>query len=173
LATPKQARQLVEAHLTNIEEFWTPYPIPSYARNEPMYTQYHQTPKGCDPLYYFLPGHCNWRGGMWPHTNYLIAHGLMNYDFIDEAEYISSRTFELVAADPQLYEWYNAETGEGQGAHPFWAGSEVLMSFLHTEIQVGFDPSKIDSVLVKFSSNEIWRKLGITEPFCAEWAFPT
>ncbi len=44
VATPEQARLLVSCHLKNPAEFWTPYPVPSYARSEPHYTQ-HFRPK--------------------------------------------------------------------------------------------------------------------------------
>jgi len=171
IATPEQARRLVEEHLTNPQEFWTPYPIPTYARSEPSYTQYHQPPPGSDPLWYLAPGHCNWQGGLWPHMNYMITHGLVAYGYCEEAMHIARRSLEIVAADPLLHEWYNAETGEGQGSYPFWAGVEVLMGFLCAEIQAGFDPSKIEAVGIRFESDQVRRELGLESP-ATGWSVP-
>ena len=165
VATPAQAEELVERHLRNPEEFWTPYPVPSYARSEGAYGQTYEPLPGADPVYALMPGHANWCGGMWPHWNYLIVHGLADYGYRQEARHIAQRFFDAVAADPMLYEWYNAETGEGQGMHPFCAGSTVLGAFLPAELAMDFDPTKITAVHESLDPERIRRALGIERPF--------
>jgi glycogen debranching enzyme len=89
IATKEQADRIVREHLLNPKEFWTAYPIASYALTEPAYTQRHRPPQGENVIYYLPEGHCNWRGGMWPHTAYSCAHGLATYGYIDEARHIA------------------------------------------------------------------------------------
>ena len=161
IATKEQAERIVEKHVKNPQEFWSKYPVPSYAMNELNYTQYHKRPPGSNVLHYLPDGHCNWRGGLWPHAEYWLCHGLMRYGFTAEAIYIASRCLELVEADPGLYEWYNPETGEGQGGHPFHAGAEVLMAFLKTELETGFNPFIIEDVEKKLDNSKLKNILGI------------
>ncbi len=143
IATPEQARLLVERHLRNPEEFATAFPVASYARSDPDYTQFHQPPPGSDERYYLGPGHCNWRGGMWPHWNYMFAHGLADYGYGEEAALIADKFLEASAGEGGPYEWYNAETGQGCGGHPFLAGASVLGVLVGTELEASFDPTRI------------------------------
>jgi putative isomerase len=165
IATARQARILVERHLRNAAEFWTPFPIPSYARSEPSYTQYYQPAPGAEPVYGLGPGHSNWCGGMWPHWNYLISHGLMDYGFVEEAKHIAHKLHEAVSAKEGLYEWYDAETGKGQGLNPFWAGATIVGALLPAELELGFDPSKPKTVTEKLDFQPIRDTLGIDGSF--------
>jgi len=149
IATNEQARVLVERHLTSPDEFWTACPIPSLARSEPGYTQFYEPPPGSDPVYALEPGHANWCGGMWPHWNYFIAHGLADYGYHAEAAHIAERFHAAVEADPGFYEWYDAETGQGQGMHPFCAGATILGAILNDELQWNVDPTQIEDVRKK------------------------
>ena len=146
IATPEQAKTIVEKHLLNPKEFWSAYPLPSYAMNEAAYTQHYKPPKDSNLLYYLPEGHCNWCGGMWPHTAYSTIHGLERYGYKKEAQFLAGKLTELVDKYPYLYEWYNAETGEGKGSSPFYAGAEALMAFAEAELKVGFNPYWIDDV---------------------------
>ena len=146
IATPKQAKRIIEEHLLNPKEFWSPYPIPSYAMNEPAYRQHYVPPKGSNWVYYLGEGHPNWCGSMWPHQSYPVMHGLKRYGYTKEAEFLAGKLAELVDRHSFLYEWYNAETGEGIGTHPFFAGAQALMVFAHAELKIGFDPYAIENV---------------------------
>ena len=161
IATKEQARALVERHLKNPGEFWTPYPVSSYARSEPSYTQFYEPSPGADRSYVLNPGHANWCGGMWPHWNYFIAHGLKDYGYGEEALHIAERFYRVVAADPGLYEWYDAEAGKGQGLHPFCAGATVLGAILHTELRLDFDPTRAEKVQEKLDFTRIRQEVGI------------
>ena len=136
-----QAQELVTRHLKNPREFWTPLPVPSYARSEPSYTQRYEPPAGADVIYALPSGHCNWCGGTWPHWNYLIIHGLQQYGFHTEARDIAAKWLAAASNPAGLFEWYNAETGQGEGQNPFWAGSSVLGIFVPTELRHDVDPT--------------------------------
>jgi putative isomerase len=165
IATDRQARILVERHLRNAAEFRTPFPIPSYARSEPSYTQYYQPTPGAELVYGLGPGHSNWCGGMWPHWNYMIVHGLMDYGFVEEAKLIAHQLQEAVSAKEGLYEWYDAETGKGQGMNPFWAGATIVGALLPAELELGFDPSKPKTIAEKLDFRPIRDMLGIDGSF--------
>jgi neutral trehalase len=165
IATQDQAQTLVERHLTDPMAFWTPYPVASYARSEPDYTQHYQPPPNSDPLYALGPGHANWCGGMWPHWNYFFIHGLAAYGFGAEASHIAGRFYAAVAADPLLYEWYDAETGAGHGLHPFCAGASALGAFLPAELALGVDPTLIACVDEPLDLAPVRESLGLEGAF--------
>lgn len=165
VATDRQAHILVERHLRNAMEYRSPFPIPSYARSEPSYTQYYQPTPGAEPVYGLGPGHSNWCGGMWPHWNYMIVHGLMDYGFEEDARHIAHQLYEAVSAKEGLYEWYDAETGKGQGMNPFWAGATIVGALLPAELELGFDPSKPEPLDEKLDFRRIRVILGIDGSF--------
>jgi putative isomerase len=161
----RQARRLVQEHLMNPREFWSAYPLPSYALTERNYTQHHVPPSAID-IYYGLPeGHSNWRGGMWAHANYMVAHGLQRYGFTGEARELAAKTYELAARDPDLYEWYNAETGGVLGAHPLCAGAEVLMRFIPTELELGLNHGIIEAADKRLDKGPLRQALSISKNF--------
>ncbi len=159
IATEEQAHLLVEKHLKNINEFWTKFPIPSYGISEHSYSQFYTPAPGTDSTYTLRKGHCNWCGGMWPHWEYFIAHGLENYGYHEEALYIANKFYEVSINNPSLYEWYNAETGEGEGQHPFCAGASILGIFLPLEIGLGLDPTEISEISKKLDISPVKERL--------------
>ena len=64
IATPEQAKRMVEEHLLNTKEFWGAYVVPSIARNDPAF-----------------PDQFYWRGSIWGPTNYLLYEGVTRYGF--------------------------------------------------------------------------------------------
>jgi len=97
IATTEQATRLVNEHLLNASEFWTPYPVPSTAINEPAFTNVY------------------WRGPVWINTNYFTILGLQRYNFTAEARFLMEKTLNMTAIVYQdrgyLYEYYNPTTG--------------------------------------------------------------
>ena len=161
----RQAGRLVYEHIMNPKEFWSAHPLPSYALNELNYTQHH-VPCPLIDIYYALPeGHCNWRGGLWPHGNYMLVHGLQRYGFMEEALNLARKSYEVAAADPDVCEWYNSETGRVQGAHPLCAGAEVLMRFLPTELQTDFNPVLIEDASEPLEDGKLRNALRIKRNF--------
>jgi len=161
IATEEQAHLLVEKYLKNNNEFWTNFPVPSYALSEPYSSQLYTPAPETDPTYTLRKGHCNWCGGMWPHWEYFITHGLENYGYHEEALYVANKFYEVSVNNPSLYEWYNAETGEGQGGHPFCAGASILGIFLPLEIELNLDPTEITEVHKKLDVSLVREKLDL------------
>lgn len=125
-----RAERLVREHLLNPKEFWTPYPIATWAKNEPGYYQERKEDE------------CTWMGATWIPTNYMIFHGLMKHGYMEEAKKLAEKTFEMVIMEPTTREYYNGETGNGQGLNPFW-GWSALAYLMPLEYEFCYDPSDI------------------------------
>jgi putative isomerase len=128
-----RAKRMVQEHLTNPKEFWTKYPVPSYAISERDF--YLGTKHG----------ECNWHGNTWIPTNYMIFHGLVRYGFRQAAEQLAYDTLSLALANPTTREYYNSETGEGYGCDPFygWSSLAYVMPF---EFELNFDPTDLSRI---------------------------
>ena len=99
----EKLNKLVNKHLLNEMEFWTPYPFPSVAKNEPYYypeeSQFYQVK-------------LLWRGPTWISTNWLVIKGLRKHGYNDIADGVVKRMSEMVEKEG-FREYYNPETGEG------------------------------------------------------------
>jgi glycogen debranching enzyme len=95
------AERLVQ-HLTDERQFWTKYPLPTVALDDPKF----------DPLQM-------WRGPTWVNVNYLMIEGLQRSGYPDLAKELRKRTLELIEREDDIYEYYHPETGE----HPPKAAS--------------------------------------------------
>jgi neutral trehalase len=99
-ATPDQAARMVDEHLTNPDEFWGPWVLPSIARNDPAYPEQNY-----------------WRGRIWAPMNFLVYLGLRNYDLPDVRSELAARSRRLLLKEwrsrGHVHENYSAETGEG------------------------------------------------------------
>ncbi len=131
IVPPERAKRLVEEHLHNLAEFWLSYPIATYARTEPDYYQER------------VGGECNWRGTCWVPTNYMIFHGLRLAGYNDLARELAYRTFEMALTEETTREYYNAETGTGQGLNPFW-GWSTLAYMMPVEFELGYNPMDLN-----------------------------
>ena len=67
----REAQQLVQKHLTRADEFWTPFPVPTVAVDEPSFEPSFKSP--------FRSGF--WRGPTWVATNWFLVHGLLNHGY--------------------------------------------------------------------------------------------
>lgn len=92
---PDGIRERILAHLTDPDEFWGEYAIPSVARNDPHY----------DP-------DTMWRGPVWVNINYIFIEALHQAGEHDLAHALLERTLDLIMSKPGIYEYYNAETGK-------------------------------------------------------------
>jgi hypothetical protein len=105
LASEKQAAELVR-QLTDPSLFWSKYPVPTSAMDEPTFR-----PDGF------------WRGDMWPPTDYLIALGLNRYGYYGVARELADKLLELVKKyDGHAYERYNGVEGHGLGVKDYCWG---------------------------------------------------
>jgi putative isomerase len=127
VASREQARRLVREHLTNPREFWLKYPVATYAMTEPDFFE-------------GTKGGCNWRGPAWIPTNYMILHGLMDYGFEAEARELALKTFEMALNEnPVTREFYDSDTGKGNGMNPFWGWSS-LAYVMPLDVVEHYDP---------------------------------
>ncbi|MBN1438252.1 MAG: hypothetical protein JW929_02490 [Anaerolineales bacterium] len=81
-------------HLFCREEFWTEYPIPSVAKNDPRYAPTVM-----------------WRGPTWVNINYLFILGLEQAGCVRDARRLRKKTLDLIMRNKDIYEYYHPETG--------------------------------------------------------------
>jgi len=93
-------------------EFWTRYPIPSVAVDEPAF----------DPMY---RSQALWRGPTWVNTNWYLYWGLRTHGYDDVASELATRTCDMVQRGG-MREFFNPFTAEGLGADSFGWSSLVL-----------------------------------------------
>lgn len=106
---PPIAERLV-SHLTNPQEFWPRYPVPTVALNDPKH----------DPQQM-------WRGPTWANINYLLIEGLFRSGYPKIARDLRRRTLELLAGREDLFEYYHPHTGENPPkAAPIYGWSAAL-----------------------------------------------
>lgn len=96
---PERMLHGLMGHLRDPEEFWTPYPLPSVARNDSVF----------DPKHGF---YCNWRGPVWINMNWLIIRGLVKHGYEETAKEIAEKTRAMVEREG-FREFYNPLTGKG------------------------------------------------------------
>ncbi len=92
---PDTIRERLIAHLTDPNEFWDDYVIPTVARNDPHY----------DPQRM-------WRGPVWANINYFFIEALRQIGKNDLADSIRDKTLSMIMAHKNIYEYYDAETGK-------------------------------------------------------------
>ncbi len=104
--------EVVERHLTNKDEFWTRYPVPSVAACEPTFD-----PEGESTI---------WRGPVCLNLNWLLSRGLRRHGFDDVAGVIEMKSIEMASRD--FREFYSPLTGRGLRGTDFgWAKVAVDM----------------------------------------------
>lgn len=130
IVPPERAMRLVTEHLLNPSEFWLTFPVATYAKTEPDYYQEK------------FSDECNWRGPAWVPINYMVFHGLLKLGFRAQAEELAYKTFSMTLQEETTREYYNAETGCGQGLNPFW-GWSTLAYFMPLENELDYDPTEI------------------------------
>lgn len=104
----------LRAHLLNPDEFWTPYPVPSSAVNDPYFS--------ATPDWKGKRHNCPWNGRVWPMTNSHIADVLIHASSLDETlrpvaadfvrRFVSMMFWDGDPARPNAFEHYNPYTGQ-------------------------------------------------------------
>lgn len=104
IASPQQAKRMVEEHLKDERTFAAEYGVRTLSKMEKMY----------DVRATGNPS--SWLGPIWGSSNYLIWRGLEKYGFKQEADELASKTIKLFGKDYErfgaLHEYYIPETGE-------------------------------------------------------------
>jgi hypothetical protein len=107
---PEHADRLVEV-LTDPRRFWPAYPVPSVALDEPTFSR--------DSRLWGI--RLIWRGPLSMNTNWLLAHGLAEHGYEEQARTIGDRSRELVARHG-FNEFYDPLDGSPVGEPSFgWA----------------------------------------------------
>lgn len=93
IADSRRAAILIGDHLTNPEEFWAPFPVPSVALNEDRFEL------------------DMWRGPTWINYNYLIVEGLKKLGYVELSLDLATRTIKEMdrwrSLRSSLYEFYD------------------------------------------------------------------
>jgi neutral trehalase len=130
IATPRQAKRMIEEHLLNAKEFWAPQGVRTLAATEPLY----------DPKAGY------WRGPVWVISDYMLMHGLMDYGYKKEALEVADKTVALLAADLRasggMNENYNPESG-APAADGHFVSWNLLAGHMREEALQGIDPAQI------------------------------
>lgn len=104
IATPEQAKRMVQENLNNKRTFNAPFGIRTLSKLEKMYS----VRASSNPS--------NWLGPIWGISNYMVFRGLVNYGFDKEAKEMAFKTITLFGNDFEktgsLHEYYEPETGE-------------------------------------------------------------
>lgn len=103
IATPAQAKRMVEEHLKNNKTFNSPYGVRTLSKMEKMYN----VKASSNPS--------SWLGPIWGISNYMTWRGLVNYGFDTEAKDLVRKTVKLFGEDYQktgtLHEYYQPDNG--------------------------------------------------------------
>lgn len=92
---PNEIRDRLLGHLTNPQEFWGDFSLPSVAYNDPSF----------DPQ-------TMWRGPVWVNINYFFIEALRQIGEFDLARHLREKTLDLIMSHDSIFEYYNALTGE-------------------------------------------------------------
>ena len=104
IATPQQAKTMVEKHFHDTTSFNAQAGIRTLSPLEKMY----DTRASGNPT--------SWLGPIWINVNYLVFRGLVNYGYADEAKELAEKTILLLGRDFErfgaLHEFYLPDNGE-------------------------------------------------------------
>lgn len=103
IATPEQAKRMVEEHYKNPKTFCAPYGVRTLSKMEKMYN----LKASGNPS--------SWLGPVWGISNYMTWRGLVKYGFENEAKDLAVKTIVLFGRDFEktgtLHEYYQPENG--------------------------------------------------------------
>ena len=103
LATPEQAKLLVEKNYVADQRFRGDWGVRSLSSSETMYSMA------------FSSNPSNWLGPVWIIVNYFVWKGLRDFGFHGEADELRDKTLHLLssdlAANGSLNEYYHPDTG--------------------------------------------------------------
>jgi len=111
LYSDEEAKSVVQEHLMNKETFLAPFGIRTVSKLEPSYREMAES--------------YSWRGPVWFAPHWYIYKGLERYGYDKEAKMILD--FSRILLEKEGFrEYYDPETGKGQGAEDFTWGTLVV-----------------------------------------------
>jgi alpha,alpha-trehalase len=137
LASPEQARAMIERHVLEPRKLWSAHGVRSLAADDPQYNNEN-----------VLKPYSNWQGPIWPHANWMVMHALLHYGYRDAALDIAERVTRLCLDDlnsnGMMRENYHADTGAPLAA-PDFISWNLLVARMIDEARSGVfgpDPSQ-------------------------------
>jgi putative isomerase len=122
LATPDQAKMLVQTNYLADDRFRGNWGVRSLSSKETMYCM----DVSGDPS--------NWLGPVWIIVNYFVWKGLKNYGFQDEANNLADKTLRLLAndlaANGSLNEYYHPDTGAALSVDGFMDWNLLVLEMM-------------------------------------------
>jgi hypothetical protein len=118
-------RRMIEEHLLDRTQFWTPVAPPSVSASESSYE-----PGGGHGLVRRY-----WRGPTWINTAWLVWLGMRRLGYVDEAAQMVE-SLRATAAREGLREYYDPRDGRGLGARDF-AWSTLLLEMIDPDPAAG------------------------------------
>jgi len=139
LASPGQARAMIERTVLDAAKLWSPHGIRSLAADEPLYNNEN-----------VIKPYSNWQGPIWPHANWMAMHALIHYRYPQHALAVAERVTRLcladLAANNMMHENYHAETGAPLAA-PDFVSWNLLVAQMIEEARTGtFQPDPAQSL---------------------------
>ncbi|OGD25605.1 MAG: hypothetical protein A2Y56_03905 [Candidatus Aminicenantes bacterium RBG_13_63_10] len=129
LASPEQARAMIERYVLEPRKLWSAHGIRSLAADEPLYNNDN-----------VIKPYSNWQGPIWPHANWMAMHALLRYGYPDQALAAAERVTRLCLADlsanGMMHENYHAETGAPLAA-PNFVSWNLLVAQMIEEARSG------------------------------------
>ena len=120
LFTQPMAADFVRCHLMNPEEFFTPYPIPSTAVNDPKFINMDQNSE-----------YCSWAGPSQGLTLQRCVKALENYGFYVEIGRIGEKLLNRIGREPVRFPvQFNPLTGEPLGSGSYGPMILATMEYL-------------------------------------------
>lgn len=98
------AERLINEHLINPVEFWGEYVIPSVSFDDPEFEGkdlYEHFEEGADKSCYE-----EWRGTIWPPSNYLVYNGMKRYGFDSVAAEFALKSTRMWNRTWEKYNWF-------------------------------------------------------------------
>ncbi len=122
IATPEQARRIVQEHVLNPRTLGAAYGVRSLSKMEKMYG------------IYFSGNPSNWHGPVWGISNYMAFEGMKHYGFDAEARDMAAKTIRLFGHDyatsGTLHESYNPDTGAENGNPGFQDWNYLVLNMI-------------------------------------------
>jgi alpha,alpha-trehalase len=133
LASPEDARIMIERYVLNPRKLWSPHGIRSLAADEPLYNNEN-----------VIKPYSNWQGPIWPHANWMFMHALLHYGYPDAALDVAERVTQLciddLARNGMMHENYHSETGAPLAAPDFISWNLLVAQMIEEARSKVFKP---------------------------------
>lgn len=123
IASPEQAKAMIEKYVLNEDKLWAPHGIRSLAKDDRFYNNDN-----------ILKPYSNWSGPIWPHVNWMFMHALMHYGYPEKALEVAERVTRVCLDDIEknymMRENYHADTGEPLAAPNFISWNLLVVQMI-------------------------------------------